>query len=276
MSEQSRPPETHASGSYQIASDEAAASREQRRLDALGRLRDPRTQALLQRVGLAPGWRCLEVGAGAGALPRWLAEQVGRTGEVLSTDIDLRFHDEPGEWQGVLEVREHDITQDSLPSAYFDLTHARAVMQHLPERGLALDRMVEATKPGGWIVLEDSDVLSMLDQPLPEPFGRVSRAVLARMQERGGWNGRMGSELLRMLDDRGLVELDLVGFCWTMCGGQDSAEWWVIALEYAAPSLVPLGTVAPGEVEEAVAQARQPGFRVRSPFSLQAIGRRPA
>ena len=28
--------------------------------------------------------------------------------------------------------------------------------------------------------------------------------------------------------------------------------------------------------EEAVAQARQPGFRVRSPFSLQASGRRPA
>ena len=48
-----------------------------RRLDALEALFDPSTFRHLTDLGIAPGWSCWEIGAGAPSVPRWLASQVG-------------------------------------------------------------------------------------------------------------------------------------------------------------------------------------------------------
>ena len=130
----------------------------------LARWRDPFTIEMLRATGVGPGWRCLEVGAGAGTVSAWLADIVGTSGSVLSTDVDLRFHGEPS---GNTEVRRHDITCDPLPDAEFDLVHVRAVLQHIAEREAAIDRMLAALKPGGWLVLEESDMRAFEAQPLP-------------------------------------------------------------------------------------------------------------
>jgi signal transduction histidine kinase len=42
-----------------------------------------------RRELVQPGWGCLEVGAGRGSMAVWLAEQVGESGEVVATDIDV-------------------------------------------------------------------------------------------------------------------------------------------------------------------------------------------
>ena len=43
----------------------------------------------MERLGLAPGWRCWEVGAGGDSVVQWLAARVGPQGHVLATDIDI-------------------------------------------------------------------------------------------------------------------------------------------------------------------------------------------
>jgi hypothetical protein len=58
------------------------------RFDALSALFNPSTFQYARALGLAPGWRVWEVGAGSPSVPAWLAEQVGRDGRVLATDID--------------------------------------------------------------------------------------------------------------------------------------------------------------------------------------------
>ncbi len=42
----------------------------------------------LQRLGLGPGWRCVDVGAGGGDVSVALAEMVGRDGRVYAVDSD--------------------------------------------------------------------------------------------------------------------------------------------------------------------------------------------
>lgn len=129
--------------------------RESERLDALERSCDPLTVIQLERTGLRPGWRCLEVGAGHGSIARWLSAQVGVHGAVLAVDLDttlLEQHRGPR-----LEVRRLDILSDPLPDAAFDLVHARHVLGHLPDRGGALHRLASALRPGGWMVIEDYD-----------------------------------------------------------------------------------------------------------------------
>jgi ubiquinone/menaquinone biosynthesis C-methylase UbiE len=52
---------------------------------------DENTRAHLSALGIAAGWRCLEVGAGSGSIARWMAERVGAEGYVLATDIGTRW-----------------------------------------------------------------------------------------------------------------------------------------------------------------------------------------
>ncbi len=54
-------------------------------------------------------------------------------------------------------MRRHDIVADGLESGAFDLAHERLVLQHLPGRRQALERMIGAVKPGGWVLIEDFD-----------------------------------------------------------------------------------------------------------------------
>ena len=61
------------------------------RLKLVESLNDPFTIRNLQATGVTSGWRCLEVGAGAGSMTRWLAAQVAPTGSVTAVDIRTVF-----------------------------------------------------------------------------------------------------------------------------------------------------------------------------------------
>src|SRR5207253_1047892 len=100
------------------------------------------------------GWRCLEVGAGAGSVARWLAGKVGPSGTVVASDLNPRFLDDV---PANVEVRQHDVAKDDLEVGAYDLVHSRLLLMHLPEPAGALEKMVRAVKPGGWLVTEEAD-----------------------------------------------------------------------------------------------------------------------
>jgi hypothetical protein len=62
---------------------------ESRRLDLLAERLDPVTKRRIGLLGLAPGVRCLEIGAGRGSVARWLCEHVASQGQV--TDLETGF-----------------------------------------------------------------------------------------------------------------------------------------------------------------------------------------
>ena len=233
---------------------------------------DRDSAGLLSRLGLAPGGHVLEVGAGGGSLARWLADQVGPDGRVMATDIDLQF---VGEQPANEIVRQHDVAVDPLPAAHFDLVHARAVLQHLPAREQALANMVAATKPGGWVVVEDVDWLVFDAQELPEPFATLSRTVRQAHTETSGYDGHWGRRMLGAFRSAGLVDIESRGKVVTMHGGTPSAEWYVLALERARPGLIESGLLPVELIDEALAQAREPSFEVLGPLAISAWGRRP-
>ena len=61
------------------------------RFTAFATLFDPSTFRHLDGLGLAPGWRCWEVGAGGTSVVAHLSERVGPAGHVLATDINLSW-----------------------------------------------------------------------------------------------------------------------------------------------------------------------------------------
>jgi SAM-dependent methyltransferase len=257
---------------YGVSDDADQVAKESVRHGHLATGFDAGSRRLLTSLGLAQGWHVLEVGAGGGSVARWLADQVGAEGRVMATDIDLQF---VGEQPANVIVRRHDIVEDPLPSQHFDLAHARAVLQHVPAREQALANMVDATKPGGWVVVEDIDWLVFDTQPLPEPFATLHRTLREAYIASAGYDPFWGRRMLGALDAAGLVDVESRGKVVTMHGGTPGAEWYVLALERAGPRLVDAGLLDQATVDAALVQARQPTFRVLGPLTISAWGRRP-
>jgi SAM-dependent methyltransferase len=193
---------------YVFANSDSIASR---RLQLLAELFDPVTHACLERVGIAPGWSCWEVGAGYGTIAQWLHERVAPQGRVLATDLDPRFLVRLA--QRNLRVLRHDIVDEPLPDRSFDLIHARLLLCHLPARDRVLDRMIDALRPGGWLVIEDFDGLSLLPDPTLNP-GETSLRASAAVRELltgAGVELRFGRRVPALLRARGMSNVHAEG-----------------------------------------------------------------
>ncbi|MGZ4609090.1 MAG: methyltransferase domain-containing protein [Actinomycetes bacterium] len=178
------------------------------RFGALATLFDPTTFRHLEGCGVAEDWRCWEVGAGGPSVPAWLADRVGRRGQVVATDIDVSWM--PAE--APYDVRRHDVGVDAAPGEGFDLVHARLVLVHVRQRTEALRSMVASLRPGGWLVVEDADPalqpLLCIDEHGPEQelANRLRRGFRTLMRQRGV-DLAYGRTLPRLLREVGLVDV---------------------------------------------------------------------
>ncbi|KUN87275.1 methyltransferase [Streptomyces griseoruber] len=181
------------------------------RFDAFAALFDPTTFRHLEGLGVGPGWRCWEVGAGGTSVVTWLAKKVGPTGKVVATDIDTSRLAPAG--RPPVEVRVHDVGVEEPPAEGFDLVHARLVLVHVPDRERALRSMVKALRPGGRLLVEDGDPAL---QPLlcPDEHGpeqqlanRLRHGFRTLLADRGA-DLSYGRKLPRLLREAGLQRVE--------------------------------------------------------------------
>lgn len=243
-------------------------------LTHLEQMYDPGTRAYLRALGIAPGWRCLEVGAGTGSVVRWLSEQVGPGGAVVATDIDTAPLRELT--AGNVEIRLHDITTDPLEKSAFDLVHARLVLEHLPEPQAALAKLIDALAPGGWLLVEDLDwdAVHPATERGAQTYRRVSDAMRA-VWSGGGSNPTFGLRLPGLLRDFGLQNIDSEGRSRLMWGGTPQAEsYFAAVLRQFAPWYVTLGLLTQEEIVHGLAWARDPDCAGVTAMVIAAWGQR--
>jgi SAM-dependent methyltransferase len=184
---------------------DAAWHAERERLDSITRLYDPSTLALCQTLGATDGWRCLDVGAGTGSLARALSELVAPAGSVQAVDLDTRFLEPLASEH--LQVAAADVTRERLPAACFDLVHARLLLEHLVQRDAVLTAMVQATLPGGWLLVEDFDWSTALVIDPPSAVHEKVADAIMQLFAAHGYDASYGRTLPRRLEDAGLVDI---------------------------------------------------------------------
>jgi SAM-dependent methyltransferase len=234
------------------------------RLAALSALYDQGTRRHLRERGVRRGWCCLEVGGGSGTIARWLAARVGSTGHVLATDIDPRFL-EVRSFPN-LEVRRHDIAADPLPEATFDLVHARLVLVHLPERDVALARMIAALKPGGWLLVEENDSFSMPPDPAISPGeSRLStHAAMMRLLEDRGVSRLFGRLLFGRLRAHGMENVGAEAQLLMLQPATVGVSMLRANFEQLRDELIAGHYVGERQFEDDVARLDDPGFMMPS------------
>lgn len=245
------------------------------RLAGLEAALDPGTRAHLTRLGAGPGKRCLEIGGGGGSVAFWLAERVTPGGTVVATDLETDFLESQAAGHPGLEVLRHDITAQDLPGG-FDLVHARWLVEWLPDKRLALARMTAALRPGGILLIEEPDFVTIYGAGEPAAVRNVVIAAMSHLESICPVELEYGRRAMDDLTAVGLADVRAEGRCPIVRGGSPlAADFLGLTLEKLRDPVLASGAVTTEEFAEAMAALRDPGTTIVAPMTVAAWGRRP-
>ena len=134
-----------------------AALEAETRFGALASLFDPVTFRHLDSLGVREGWSCLEVGAGGGRSPVG-SQRASASREACWPPISTRDG-----WSDGCGLRTSRCAGTAsapirFPKLDFDLVHRTTRARARPgTTSSALRSMVASLRPGGWLLVEDSD-----------------------------------------------------------------------------------------------------------------------
>lgn len=212
------PPDMSSPGSFRL-SDVASqdAARLAAALDVMAARPAFRTLKAWALVALAPaeGETALDVGSGTGEDVLELARRVGPGGRAVGVEPSpglraesLRRAQALG--AGGIEVVDADALALPFEDALFDVVRCERVLQHIKDPARAVTEMARVLKPGGRLVLIDTDWATAILHP-------ADPDVLARMighfhnESANPYSGRM---LRALIADAGLTTLDETAATW--------------------------------------------------------------
>jgi ubiquinone/menaquinone biosynthesis C-methylase UbiE len=147
------------------------------------------TRPILDRVGICPGERVLELGPGPGAFTVDAAQRVGPEGQLVVVDIQpemIARVERRVRAAGLANVETHVASAYDLPldDASVDRAFLITVLPEIPDRARALAELRRVLKPGG--------VLSITEEFLDPDYLfacetiRLVEAAGLRLEERAG------------------------------------------------------------------------------------------
>jgi ubiquinone/menaquinone biosynthesis C-methylase UbiE len=159
---------------------------------------------------LRSGQQVLDLGCGPANDTLPLAQIVGESGRVVGVDYDpdmIALASQKADKAGVSAYVSHEVheaTQLPFEDDSFDACRSERVFQHLPSPETALAEMIRVTKPGGRIVISDTDWGSIaFGSSLPE----IELKVHAAYYHRGARNPLVGRQLHHLLRRAGLLSV---------------------------------------------------------------------
>ncbi len=199
-----------ATPTYVLGSSPAEVQRLARQSE---RLAEP-TRVLLQRAGLRPGMRVLDLGTGIGDVALLAAELVGPSGSVVGIDASaevLAVAEARRAQLGLTHVRfEAGDAMSYRAEGQFDAVLGRLILLHLKDPEAAVRHHLEALAPGGIWVAIDYDCQVMRSEPSTPLVTRAAAWVLGGFRAAGA-DPVIGARLGTLLGRAGLAQVASLG-----------------------------------------------------------------
>jgi SAM-dependent methyltransferase len=252
--------------------DDSNTDRETARMELRAQIADPYTRSRCLEMGLAPGWRCLEVGAGSGLLAVWLADQVGPDGNVVAVDV----HGRNAATAANLETRVLDISEEEIEVGEYDLVCCRALLIHLKDPEAALVKMVDALRPGGKLLVEEPDwgMWGSVDSTHPSAarWDDNSHTAQEVLDSVGLVATKLGRNLPGMVEHLELEDIGHDAQLAIVRGGTQAARFWKLTFQQTAGSTEEVGAAAESDSEFVGETMADPSFVFRSTIQFQSWG----
>ena len=132
------------------------------RLEAPDRLAGLKTEAVISRLNLKPGFIVADIGAGTGAFSRPLAKAVAPGGKVYAVDIQqglLDYINQRAKKEKIENIQTvlGQFDDPKLPAHDVDLALINDVLHHIEHRSVYLKALATYLKPTGRIALIEMD-----------------------------------------------------------------------------------------------------------------------
>jgi len=166
-------------------------------------------QRSYELMHIQPGSKVVDVGCGPATDTIALAHLVGPTGQVVGLDFNATFlaqADERADQAGVRTWVTHqhaDATNLPFAANTFDACRSERLLQHLPRPEQAVAEMVRITRPGGWLVIADTDWGTLSIDTHEIDIERRLVRLGADMHN----NGYAGRQLYRLLKRQQLADI---------------------------------------------------------------------
>ena len=149
------------------------------------------TDNFFDRVGVKPGWKCLDVGSGPGFTSMDLRERVEPTGEVTAlepSEFYLNWFQQETSARGWTNVKfiQGTAEEADLPLRSYDFIFFRWVIAFVPNPEKFLKHLIAALRPGGIIALQDYWYEGLSLFPRGTSFDRLPDIIRAYYRIGGG------------------------------------------------------------------------------------------
>ncbi len=257
-------------------------SDEYRRLRLQSGIWEPATTRLLDRVGIAPGARCLDVGCGPGEVLRLLAERTGPGGSVTGVDVDGAVGREAlsvlrATVETPVDFVEGDARDLDLPA--FDVVYVRLVLMHLADPVAFLRRLHDLVAPGGVLVVQDYDTAGMDTWPRLACWDEFT-GVMDGVYARTGGDPRCGLRLPAHFAAAGIGAPDGTDVAGVLAPIADTGGFLPASYSSALPAALRLGITTREKADACLAEfaaaAADRANYVRLPTMVGAYRRKPA
>ncbi len=239
----------------------------------------PDAAAMLDRIGVSAGWRCLEIGCGPGGITSLMSERVGSSGRVVGLDMDAEFLElARSKAAPNTEFRQGDAYNSGLAPDSFDLVHMRFVASTAgqPERLIAEAKRL--ARPGGTVALQEPDGTTLKCYP-PHPAWDTLQRVLMDTFAGVGADLALAHKLYAMLRASGLEDVQYRPFIVGVRSTDPMVDYLPSTVESLRGTVARLALIADAELDQALADCRAHLARPDTVFTMYTVaqvwGRKP-
>ena len=215
----------------------------------------PHTEAMLERIGVGPGWRCLDLACGPGGITDALSPRVGASGSVLGLDFDAEFVALARERaQANVTFVTGDAYDTGLAAASFDLVHVRflACTAGGPERLIA--EMLRLVRPGGVVAVQESDGATLNCYPPHPAWAALRRAWIGSFP---AGDEPVAQQLYRLLRRVGLRDVQYRPCLVGVRSGDAWQDYLPATVELLRGRVLERGLIAADEFDATLAACRR-------------------
>ena len=239
----------------------------------------PDARVMLDRIGVRPGWACLDIGCGPRGITDLLSECVGPGGRVVGLDKDQEFLAYArSRAPSNVEFRYGDAYSSGLPAEAFDLVHMRFVASTAGNPEGLLQEAKRLVRAGGIVALQEPDVETFKCHPPHPAWDRLMAAMLGVFAGVGSdiYLARRLYSLFRQAD---LTDVHYRPFLFGIRSIDPMADHLPSTVESIRATVLRLGLLAEAEMPSLLEQCRRhlrdPGTVTTSFMVVQVWGRKP-
>ncbi len=215
---------------------------------------------MLDRVGVSEGWRCLDLGCGAGGITDLLSERAGESGSVVGLDSDPTLLKAAKGWattKGMAntEFVEGNAYATNLPGDSFDFVHIRFLLSTAGQPQPLLREAYRLTRPGGVLAIEEPDA-EMLNCYPPHPAWNRLKNLLIDGFAAVGADLTLGSRAYSLMLAQGLTDVVYRPFIVGVRNVDPMVDYLPQTIESIRTTLLKHGLTSSEELDNLIAECR--------------------